>query len=651
MFDSILIANRGEIAVRIARTAKRMGLRVIAVYSEADRAAPHVAHADEAYCIGPAPAAQSYLDAGAILEAARHSEAQCLHPGYGFLAENAEFAALCAKNGIVFVGPSPEAIRAMGLKSTAKTLMQKAGVPVVPGYHGEAQDDAVLGEEAIKIGFPVLIKPSAGGGGKGMRLVLGVGELGEAINAARREARASFGDDRLLVEKYIETPRHIEIQILGDTHGNVVHLFERDCSAQRRHQKVIEESPAPGMRPETREAMIRAAIEAAKSVNYAGAGTVEFIAEGGAELVPDGFWFLEMNTRLQVEHPVSEMVTGLDLVEWQLRIAAGETLPSRLSSLKAEGHAIEARLYAEDPATGFLPSTGKLVRLDFATGAEHTRIDAGVDEGGAVTPYYDPMIAKLIAWGQSRKEAILRLDKLISQTLVAGVKTNAAFLRRLITHDDFLAGGIDTGFIERHLSELTAPDMALKNRLVRAGAVFEILRCCPEPGSSPWSATDGWQLGGERRIGLELDVDGEEVQASALWREGKCEVELPGDAPDPGTDAPPVNLIRAASGVFAASQGLVVHVALAQETLADEAQGAGEGRITAPMPGKILSIDLTEGQSVNAGATLVILEAMKMEHSLKAPFDAKVLKVNVNTDDQVEDGVVLIVLEHAEKKE
>ncbi|HHK74070.1 MAG TPA: biotin/lipoyl-binding protein, partial [Rhizobiales bacterium] len=440
---------------------------------------------------------------------------------------------------------------------------------------------------------------------------------------------------------------HIEIQILGDNHGNVVQLWERDCSAQRRHQKVIEESPAPGMLPETRKAMIKAAIEAARAVNYTGAGTVEFIAQGGKQLSPDSFWFLEMNPRLQVEHPVTEMVTGLDLVEWQLRIADGETLPSRLASVRANGHAIEARLYAESPENGFLPSTGTLARLEFAADSEHERVDTGVRQGGRVTPYYDPMIAKLIAWGTTRKAAIARLDAMIRGSLVAGVKTNAAFLSKLVTSSEFMAGGIDTDFIERHLEELTCPDFALRNHLIRAGAAHEILRRAPKGDDSPWGRTDGWQLGGERRIGLDLGVDGETLGVQVMWQKGKCEVMLPGDPPIPG-DAPQISLIEVPDGVYAACQAVVLHICLKQSEIADEAASPESGCITAPMPGKILQMEMNEGQSLKKGETLVILEAMKMEHALKAPYDARVLQIRVKDGDQVEEGAVLMEIEPSE---
>lgn len=652
MFDSILIANRGEIAVRVARTAHRLGMRVIAVYSEADAQALHVSVADEAICIGPAPVADSYLNGDAVLQAARDSGAECIHPGYGFLSENAAFANACAKAGIVFVGPSGAAMQAMGLKSQAKTLMEKAGVPVVPGYHGADQDDAVLGQAALKIGFPVLIKPSAGGGGKGMRRVDDVNQLGADLAAARREALSSFGDSALLIEKYIETPRHIEIQVLGDNHGNVVHLFERDCSAQRRHQKIIEEAPAPGMSEDVRAAMSQAAIAAAKAVNYSGAGTVEFIVDGSRPLSADGFWFLEMNTRLQVEHPVTEMITGLDLVEWQLRVAAGETLPSRLSSLKPNGHAVEARLYAEDPANNFLPSVGKMLRLDFATqmadAPDTVRIDAGIAEGGEVTPYYDPMIAKLIAWGKTRSEAIARLDALLAAALIAGPKTNALFLRRLITHQAFRKGGIDTSFVAENLSELTAVDAGMRAALIAAGAGHELDRkAISGADNSPWDAVDGWQLGGERRIGLDVLVDGEPIGLVALWHDATCRIELPGQSDFPALND--LHLIEAPGGVYAASQGLCLFIALDDPLQGDHDSEAGQGDLTAPMPGRVAVLNVSKGDQVNKGDTLLILEAMKMEHAIKAPFAGTVSALAAAEGEQVAEGAVLVHLDPDEE--
>ena len=469
MFKSVLIANRGEIACRIARTAKRLGLRTIAVYSQADRNALHVRLCDEAHDIGPAPAAESYLRIDALIAAARSARADCIHPGYGFLSENADFAQACIDAGIVFIGPPPAAIRAMGLKDRAKALMETAGVPVVPGYHGELQEPKFLKQKAYEIGYPVLIKPVAGGGGKGMRRVDRHADFEPALEAAQREATSAFGDARVLIEKYVTAPRHIEMQIFADRQGNVIHLNERDCSLQRRHQKVIEEAPAPGMSADLRAAMGEAAVAAAKAAAYEGAGTIEFIADGSGGLKRDGFWFLEMNTRLQVEHPVTESITGLDLVEWQFRVAAGERLPLTQDQVLLAGHAVEARLYAEDPERGFLPSTGKLLALQFPS-AEGLRIDSGVEAGSEITPYYDPLIAKLIAHGESREQALERLGEALDKTMVIGPRSNAGFLAALCRAAAFRAGDFDTGFIDRHLAELGATPHGLDRAAVAAAA-------------------------------------------------------------------------------------------------------------------------------------------------------------------------------------
>ncbi len=653
MFDSILIANRGEIAVRIARTARRMGLRVIAVHSEADANALHVRMADEACLIGPAPATRSYLDGDAILEVARKTGVACLHPGYGFLAENADFAEKCAIAGVVFVGPPPAAMRAMGQKHTAKALMERAGVPVLPGYHGEEQDDAILGAEAVRIGFPLLIKPSSGGGGKGMRRVFGLRDFGDELGAARREALSSFGDEHVLLEKYIEKPRHIEIQILADTHGNVVHLFERDCSAQRRHQKVIEESPAPGMTEEVRAAMCDAAIAAANAVGYTGAGTVEFLAapDKQGRLFPDAVYFLEMNTRLQVEHPVTEMITGQDLVEWQLRVAAGETLPSRLGSLKINGHAIEARLYSEDPARGFLPSTGPLRKLVLPQG-ENIRVDAGVDENSEVSAWYDPMIAKIIAHGTTRAGALGILKSALEQVVVAGPRTNAAFLRRLITHADFTRGGIDTHFIEAVGETLTLPDSEKRNRLVTAAAA-EVLRrqIRRESGEkiSPWAASDGWQLGGVRRSIMDVMVDGEPQSLTVSWCPGGFAINVPG-AVAVGEDGGDCALFAVDNGIWAVAGAEHVHVEPADILSIDMESEIAGGDIHAPMHGKILEVIVAEGDEVSRGSRLVTLEAMKMEHVLQASFDGVVSGCMVRPGDQVEEGDVLVRIARQENQ-
>ncbi|HEU5016779.1 MAG TPA: biotin carboxylase N-terminal domain-containing protein, partial [Pseudolabrys sp.] len=503
MFASVLIANRGEIACRIIRTAKRLGMRTIAVHSDADRSALHKRLADEAIEIGPAPAAQSYLAGERIIAAAKAAGAACIHPGYGFLAENAGFAQACADAGIVFVGPPPDAIRAMGLKDRAKALMEAAGVPVVPGYHGDRQEPAFLKQKAYEIGYPVLVKAVAGGGGKGMRRVDRHADFDEALAACMREAQSAFGDARVLIEKYVTAPRHIEIQVFADRQGSAIHLNERDCSLQRRHQKVIEEAPAPGMSSELRAAIGGAAVAAARAVGYQGAGTVEFIADSAEGLKADRFWFMEMNTRLQVEHPVTEAVTGLDLVEWQFRVAAGEPLPLAQDQVRLDGHAVEARLYAEDPERGFLPSTGKLVALAFSQ-AEGLRIDSGVEAGDAVTPFYDPMIAKLIAYGVTREQALDRLAGALEKTIVAGPHSNAAFLAALARADGFRRGTFDTGFIDAHLEALGAVAQGLDRAAAARGALALIereqarlaaLRESDTP-PSPWDAADGFQLAG-----------------------------------------------------------------------------------------------------------------------------------------------------------
>src|SRR5215204_3100414 len=495
MFAKLLIANRGEIACRVIRTARRMGIATVAVYSAADMAALHVAMADEAYPIGPPPPRQSYLNIDAVIEAACDSGAEAVHPGYGFMSENAEFAETCAAAGVVFIGPPPQAIRAMGSKAAAKALMEKHGVPVVPGYHGADQDDARLLAEADRIGFPVLIKASAGGGGRGMRIVASKGEFARALDGARREAKGAFGDDTMLLERYLERPRHIEVQVFGDSHGNLVHLFERDCSIQRRHQKIVEEAPAPGLDSTRRQQIGEAAVAAARAVGYVGAGTVEFIMQSsGAELGGERFYFMEMNTRLQVEHPVTEAVTGLDLVEWQLRVAAGEQLPVKQDELGLRGHAIEVRLYAENPARGFLPVTGTLHRLHFPEG-DGVRVDTGVREGDAVTPFYDPMIAKIIAGGENRDAARMRLGRALADTAVLGLATNLGFLARVVADPDFAAGAVDTGFIERRGDSLLAPAGPPPDAALAAAALYRFLSAS-EPGQAPdpWSRGDGWRL-------------------------------------------------------------------------------------------------------------------------------------------------------------
>ena len=657
MIRKILIANRGEIAVRIIRTARRMGIATVAVYSDADRNALHVQCADEAVRIGPAPAAESYLNVAALLEAARITGADAVHPGYGFLSENPGFVEAVEKAGLTFIGPSAASIRAMGLKDAAKQLMEKAKVPVVPGYHGEAQDLVVLAGKANEIGFPVLIKARAGGGGKGMRRVDSQGDFAAALSSAKREAKASFGDDRVLVEKYVATPRHIEIQVFGDSHGNVVHLFERDCSAQRRHQKVIEEAPAPGMTAAMRNAMGAAAVAAAKAINYRGAGTVEFIVDATDGLKPDRFWFMEMNTRLQVEHPVTEAITGLDLVEWQIRVARGEPLPLAQADLKITGHAVEARLYAEDPARGFLPAIGRIAHLVFP---DDVRADSGVRAGDEITPFYDPMIAKAIAHAPTRAEALEQLASALGRTEIAGTITNAAFLSRLLRQEDFAAGRLDTGLIDRTIAELTAvePTPAHVTALMALAA-------------SGMAATDGqgaaaigpWEIWNQPSRRLAVEIDGE-TRDFTITRTGRTGWRISG-----GTLAEAVDLAdatRAGDGLswVAVSGGrrsgarIVVledavtafHAGHSHTIKLSRRERAGGGDaagdvVTSPMPGLVKDVLVAAGQPVTAGTPLAIMEAMKMELTLAAPRDGIIAAVHVKPGAQVTDGALLISLE------
>lgn len=649
MFKSVLIANRGEIACRIARTAKRLGLRTIAVYSEADSAALHVRLADEAHPIGPAPAADSYLRIDALIAAARAAHAECIHPGYGFLAENADFAQACIDAGIVFVGPKPAAIRAMGLKNSAKALMEKAGVPVVPGYHGDRQEPKFLKQKAYEIGYPVLIKAVAGGGGKGMRRVDRHADFDTALAAAMREAKAAFGDERVLIEKYVNAPRHIELQVFADRHGNAIHLNERDCSLQRRHQKVIEEAPAPGMSAQLRAAMGTAAVAAAKAAGYEGAGTVEFIADGARGLRPDGFWFMEMNTRLQVEHPVTEAVTGLDLVEWQFRIAAGEKLPLTQAQVPLTGHAVEVRLYAEDPERGFLPSTGRLIALKFPQG-EGLRVDTGVEEGSEVTPFYDPMIAKLIAHGNSRDEALDRLVGALDNTIVVGPRSNAGFLAALCRAAEFRKGDFDTGFIARNLAALGAVPQGLdraaaalgtqklvERESARIAAVFERE---PDAPASPWDSGDAFQLSGARRLALPILVEGESIVAQVAYGPGGALVAIDGIAP--ASDAVAVD---EGDAVYVLRHGRQTKVSLRDLTLDEAGDDAAGGLVRAPMHGKVLSVLVEQGARVRRGQRLAIIEAMKMEHTLVAPIDGTVAEIAVAADAQVAEGAKVMVIE------
>ncbi len=665
MFKKILIANRGEIACRVIKTARRLGVATVAVYSDADANARHVRLADEAALIGPPAARESYLVGERILEVAKRTGAEAIHPGYGFLSENAEFAEACEKAGVVFIGPPASAIRAMGSKSAAKALMGAAGVPLTPGYHGDNQDPAFLARQADQIGYPVLIKASSGGGGKGMRRVDAAADFEAALASCKREAANAFGDEQVLVEKYVLKPRHIEIQVFGDTHGHCVYLFERDCSLQRRHQKLIEEAPAPGMTLERRAAMGQAAANAAKAVGYVGAGTVEFIAH------QDGsFYFMEMNTRLQVEHPVTEMITGLDLVEWQLRVASGQPLPLTQEQLEIDGHAIEARIYAEDPDKGFLPSTGRLVHLVPPPESDSVRVDTGVEQGDEITPYYDPMIAKLIVWGADRKQALARMRRALTQYRVVGVSNNINFLSRLVALPSFANAELDTGLIEREQGLLFPPQEEVPGDVWLVAALAELLHVQREVNSkfaaavdrgSPWRALDGWRLNGraERKLALRLQeklqevvvvvipggyqlvLNGKSVRASGtLGRGGAVHAQL---------DDSRINAAVVITGerrhVF--YRGLSWPLALV-DTLYVGGEGDDvEGGLRAPMPGKVVTLMAEPGAIVEKGTPLLVLEAMKMEHTITAPRKGKVVSFYVAAGDQVADGAELVEFEGA----
>jgi len=621
MINSLLIANRGEIACRIIRTARALGIRTVAVYSDADAKALHVRQADEAVHIGPSPARESYLVGEKIIAAAKQTGAEAIHPGYGFLSENADFAEAVIAAGLVWVGPRPDSIRAMGLKDAAKARMIAAGVPVTPGYLGEDQSPDRLQTEADAIGYPVLIKAVAGGGGKGMRLVEASGDFLDALASCQREAASSFGDDRVLLEKYILSPRHIEVQVFGDTYGDVVHLFERDCSLQRRHQKVIEEAPAPGMDEQTREAICAAAVRAAKAVDYVGAGTIEFIADASEGLRADRIWFMEMNTRLQVEHPVTEEITGQDLVEWQLRVAAGEPLPLRQEELEIQGWAMEARLYAEDPATGFLPSIGPLTEFDLNDGL--IRSDSGVEEGGEVSPFYDPMIAKLIARGLDREDAIARLSNALLGTSVWPVRTNGAFLIKALADPDFAAGNLDTGLIARKGDAWLPP--RLPSDEVLRGAAWRLIE--DEQGETP--RLPGFRLNAPQRLQTVLDVHGTRV---------------PVDFVEPAENW---YMRHLDDRVMVNEEGQTFAIRLARFDGATGAS-AGDGAILAPMPGRVTSVEVVAGEAVTKGQRLVTLEAMKMEHGLTAPFDGTIAELNVAQGSQVSEGALLVKVEKTE---
>jgi 3-methylcrotonyl-CoA carboxylase alpha subunit len=659
-FRTLLIANRGEIACRVIRTAKAMGLRTVAVYSEADRDALHVAMADEAVLIGPARARDSYLNIERAIEAARKSGAEAVHPGYGFLSENAEFAQACADVGLVFVGPTAAMMTAMGSKSGSKELMEKAGVPLVPGFHGEAQDEATLAKAADKVGFPVLVKASAGGGGRGMRVVRSAAELAPAIVSAKREAKAAFGDDRMLIEKYVDNPRHIEVQIIGDSHGNLLSLFERECTLQRRHQKVIEEAPSPTLNATQREAVCAAARKAASAVNYVGAGTIEFVSDG------KDVFFIEMNTRLQVEHPVTELITGIDLVEWQLRVAFGEKLPLSQDEIRLNGHAIEARVYAENPQKNFMPSVGRIKTWCTPEPSNGLRIDAGYRSGDAVSPYYDAMLAKVIAWAPTREAAIERLNRGLEDTDVRGIITNIPFLSALVTHPQVRANAIDTGFIERELKNLTA-SCAAPGDLELCAAVAAILseeqKAARAEAHSPWR-TFGWMPVGRRtRVfsfrqgqGAEQKVELSYGNGPSTLKFGDREREfLVSSLPYPGGGFD-LTLDGAKSHVFAVTEGRELYLRTRNGRFdlhwvdpfgGETEEQVGEDKIVAPLPGTVVALLAEEGATLEKGAAILTLEVMKMEQTLRAPYAGVLKKIKCKVGDIVGEGVELAEVEPA----
>ena len=681
MFNKILVANRGEIACRIIHTAKRLGVKSVAVYSETDANAAHVSLADEAVAIGPAPALDSYLAAEKLVEAAKRTDAEAVHPGYGFLSENADFARDCAASGIIFIGPPAKAIDVMGSKSVAKNMMQEAGIPLVPGYHGDNQDETYLLNEAGKIGFPVMLKAAAGGGGRGMRVVARAEEFSAALRSAKREALAAFNDGRMLLEEYLQKPRHIEIQIFCDHHGNAVHLFERDCSVQRRHQKVLEEAPAPCMTHETRTAMGHAAIAAARIIDYAGAGTVEFIVD------TDGrFYFMEMNTRLQVEHPVTELITGQDLVEWQLRIAANERLPASQEQLAIDGHALEARIYAEDPDNRFLPATGCLTHLRFPARSSQVRVDSGVRQGDSITAHYDPLIAKLIVWGSDRKRCLQRMLQALGQTQVAGVTTNIDFLASVVSHEAFQAANFDTGFIEHHQDDLfpgkepAHPDIlslaALYQLLRRASLAVRNAAASADP-TSPWWATDSWRPNlieeehfrfhdgineytvgiiatGNRHItGPGVSSVGDKPEQSGndyVVRVGEQIIHASGRLETDGRLTAVLDNTQLQVSMVEDQEQLIIfgygrtqrlqQLAYASYSGEEEAHG----NLVSPMPGRVIEVMASEGQQVKKGDALLVIEAMKIEHIIAAPHNGRVHSLHYRSGDMVEEGVELLLL-------
>ncbi|PWQ99493.1 acetyl/propionyl/methylcrotonyl-CoA carboxylase subunit alpha [Leucothrix pacifica] len=661
MFDKILIANRGEIACRVAKTARRMGIKTVAVYSEADANAEHVKACDEAYLIGPAAATDSYLRADKILEVAQQSGAQAVHPGYGFLSENANFAKACKENDIVFVGPPESAIIAMGSKSEAKIVMTEAGVPLVPGYHGDEQSAEHLKQESLKVGFPQLIKATAGGGGKGMRVVANADEFDAALVSCRREAKASFGDDKVLIERYLTAPRHIELQVFADTHGNAVHLFERDCSIQRRHQKVIEEAPAPGMTESLREAMGKAAIDSAKAINYEGAGTVEFLLD------TDGsFYFMEMNTRLQVEHPVSEMVSGQDLVEWQLLVASGQALPLRQDELHINGHAFEARIYAEAPDRDFLPATGALSYLKTPEQNAHVRVDTGVTQGDEVSMYYDPMIAKLITWDKDRDSALRQMKSALCDYEILGLSTNIEFLSRLFSAPEFAKGDFDTGFIEKNTAQLFPEKAQAPNDLLALTCLYQLLEnrhstltnTDENDSFSPWVTQGGWLMNQPSFSRVHLSIDGLDKQLCARDEGDHYQLDIEdqhytvsGEMLDENTLSAQINNHRLTASFLRKDQEINVLFAGKQwlfevhDPRLESSDGdAAGGGLVAPMPGAVVAVLVKPDDEVKAGDALLVVEAMKMEHTIVAPKNGTVSEIFYAVGDQVEDGDELLSL-------
>jgi len=659
---SLLVANRGEIALRILRTTRRLGLRGIAVFSDADEASLAVAAADEAVRIGPASASASYLDIGAIIAAARASGADAVHPAYGFLAENADFAEACASAGLTFVGPSPAAIRAMGDKGRARQMMAAAGLPVVPGYDGADQGLPAFEAAAAAIGFPVLAKAAAGGGGKGMRVVERSEDLPAALQSARREALSAFGDERMILERYVQNPRHVEVQVFGDSFGEVVHLFERDCSLQRRHQKVVEEAPAPFLSEGLRQSLRQGAITVARQVGYVGAGTVEFLVAG------EQFFFMEMNTRLQVEHPVTEAITGLDLVEWQIRVAGGERLPLAQSEITMAGHAVEVRLCAEDPAQDFLPQTGRINHWRLPVGREGIRVDSGFARGDIVSIHYDSLLAKIVAAGRDRAEALAQLRTALREVEVAGLPTNREFLAAIAGHPGFAAGELDTGFIARHLDELIR--LQEPDATATALAAFAALRFAerdaarvPDPADafSPWSMTTGWRLGGRAarqlnlvHVGQTLSFAAQTIEAGYVLRQGEEAWRVEGELGPDGRLAARVGDRRLEAQVVREGHALTLflagqahHYTFVDPTHPPGKQDAHAGALTSPMPGVVIAVAASPGAAVTKGMPLVVIEAMKMEHALKAPRDGRVAAVHVTVGDQVLAGAELVVLEEA----